>query len=356
MPRNKIPDLVEGRILELLHQDRSLRQIVKVLKSDGINVALSTVFNVKRKIGLQRNSTTKIKINRKRPARTSSIMQQVLEKIDVEDPPTQRAIAKSLQISQSTVCKTIKDSGFVLRKKRKVQKLTSAHVEKRRQRARRLYLQLANGRYRNFITTDESWFYLDGTSGKRKVCYIKKSDPDYDRMLLQQDSSRPKGFMVWGGISAKGKTTLRFVEPGAKINSDYYVNKILKPFLSRDIPRLYPKRAKIRPVLHQDSAPSHVSKKTIDFLEKCEIKYVKPEEWMPKSPDVAPMDYAIWGYLKQRLNKIKIETLDELKKKLLNEWKKMEQNYIDKVLAKWPKRVFLVYKARGFHIEHRLKS
>ena len=88
MPRNKIPDLVKGRILELLHEGWSLRQIVKVLKSNGINVTLSTVSDVKRKIRLQRNSMTKIKINRKCPARTSSIMQQALEKIDVEDPPT----------------------------------------------------------------------------------------------------------------------------------------------------------------------------------------------------------------------------------------------------------------------------
>ncbi|CAF1042739.1 unnamed protein product [Didymodactylos carnosus] len=182
-------------------------------------------------------------------------------------PPTQRAVAKSLHISQSTVSKIIKESGFVLRKKRKVQKLTSANVEKRRQRSRRFYLQLANGRYRNFITTDESWFYLDGTSGKRKVCYIKKSDPNYDRMIIQQDSSRPKGFMVWGGVSSKGKTTLRFVEPGAKVNSQYYINKILKPFLSRDVPRLFPIGGKTRPTLQQDSAPSHVSKETIAFLE-----------------------------------------------------------------------------------------
>ncbi len=91
----------------------------------------------------------------------------------------------AFDISQSTVSKIIKEPGFVLRKKRKVHKLTSANVEKRRQRSRRFYLQLANGRYRNFITTDESWFYLDGTSGKRKVCYIKKSDPNYDRMIIQ---------------------------------------------------------------------------------------------------------------------------------------------------------------------------
>ncbi|CAF5219988.1 unnamed protein product, partial [Rotaria magnacalcarata] len=214
-------------------------------------------------------------------------VKHVLEKIDVEDPPTQRAIAKSLHVSQSTVSKIIKQSGFVLRKKRKVQKLTGANVEKRHRRSRRLYLQLINGRYQKFITTDESWFYLDGTNGKRKVCYIKKSDPNYDRMIIQQDSNRPKGFMVWGGISAKGKTSLRFVKSNTKINSDYYINKILKPFLLRDVPRLYPNKEKSRPIFHQDSAPSHVSKKTIAYLEKCKVKYVKPEEWMPKIPDVA---------------------------------------------------------------------
>ena len=70
-------------------------------------------------------------------------------------------------------------------------------AEKRHKRALRLYRQLANYRYRNFVTSDESWFYLDGTEGKRNVCYIKKTDPDYERMILQQDSSRPKGLMVF---------------------------------------------------------------------------------------------------------------------------------------------------------------
>jgi hypothetical protein len=122
--------------------------------------------------------------------------------------------------------------------KKKVQKLTPLNVEKRRQRAGPLYRQLANNRYKNFITTDESWFYLDSTEGKRKVCYVKKTDPDYQRMIIQQDSSRPERFMVWAGISSHGKTSLRFVIPGAKINSDYYINNILKRFLLHDVPRL----------------------------------------------------------------------------------------------------------------------
>ena len=50
-------------------------------------------------------------------------------------------------------------------------------------------------------------------------------------MIIQQDTSRSKGVIVWGGISACGKTTLCFVHPGAKINSNPYINEILQPLL-----------------------------------------------------------------------------------------------------------------------------
>ena len=53
MPRRKIDDECEGRILALLQLNYSQRQIVKIFKNDGINVSQRTVSNVKRKIGLQ---------------------------------------------------------------------------------------------------------------------------------------------------------------------------------------------------------------------------------------------------------------------------------------------------------------
>jgi hypothetical protein len=224
MPRKKIDDKQEGRILALLQLNYSQRQIVNILGNDGISVSQRTVFNVKRKIGLQRNSVEKIKFSRQRPVSTTSTVSKVIQQIDVKDPPTQRSIAQSCHISQSTVARIIESANFTLRKKYKVHKLTTSNAEKRRQRAIRLYRQVANHRYKNFVTTDESWFYLNGTEGKRKVCYIKKTDPDYERMIFEQDSSRPKGFMVWAGISSRGKISIRFVDPGAKINSDYYIN------------------------------------------------------------------------------------------------------------------------------------
>ena len=36
------------------------------------------------------------------------------------------------------------------------------------------------------------------------------------------------------------------------------------------------------------------------------------------------------------------------------QWKKIDEIYIDKVLANWAKRVYRIFKVRAFHIEHRL--
>jgi arginine repressor len=119
MPRKKIDDCLEGRILVLLQLKYSQPQIVKILKQDGICVSQQTVSNIKRNIGLQRNSVEKIKFSRQRPVATPSTVLKVIQAIDVNDPPTQRSIAKACHASQSTISRIIKQANFTLRKKTK---------------------------------------------------------------------------------------------------------------------------------------------------------------------------------------------------------------------------------------------
>ncbi|GBN72576.1 hypothetical protein AVEN_228587-1 [Araneus ventricosus] len=97
----------------------------------------------------------------------------------------------------------------------------------------------------------------------------------------------PKGVMVWMGISANGVTP-RFVQPGAKINSEHCIQKILKPFLKDDYCRLYPNGDAVS---HQDSAPSHAARVTQKFLMDQQVQFLRPQQWMPNSPHAAPCDY-----------------------------------------------------------------
>ncbi|GBL91201.1 hypothetical protein AVEN_195098-1 [Araneus ventricosus] len=141
-----------------------------------------------------------------------------------------------------------------------------------------------------------------------------------------------KGIMVWMGISANGVTKPRFVQTGAKINSEYYIQKILKPFLKDNYCRLYPNGDA---VFHQDSAPSHASRITQKFLTD---QQVRPQQWMPNSPDATPCHYFLWGHLKNKLNKRRVSTLRCLQKAIREEMKKIPQELILRALKSWPKR------------------
>jgi hypothetical protein len=103
--------------------------------------------------------------------------------------------------------------------------------------------------------------------------------------------------MVAARISVNSPTKAIFVEPGAKINADYYINNVLKQYF-KETERLYPND---NFVFHQDSAPSHSAKKALNFLQDKKINFRKPRQWMPNSPDWAPCDYFLWGYLKRAL-------------------------------------------------------
>ncbi|GBN86461.1 hypothetical protein AVEN_231742-1 [Araneus ventricosus] len=154
--------------------------------------------------------------------------------------------------------------------------------------------------------------------------------------------------MVWMGISANGITKPRFVQPGAKINSKYYIQKILKPFLKDDYCRLYPNGDA---VFHQDSAPSHASRVTQKFLTDQQVQFLRPQQWKPNSPDAAPSDYFLWGHFRSKLNKRRVSTLRGLQKAIREEVKKIPQGRILRALKSWPKRCRQIYNAEGRHIE-----
>jgi cyclopropane fatty-acyl-phospholipid synthase-like methyltransferase len=140
--------------------------------------------------------------------------------------------------------------------------------------------------------------------------------------------------MVWAGKSSSGVTQLSFFELGAKKNSDYYIKKILKPFLRKNVKILYPNGDYI---VHQDSAPSHSSKKAVKYLQDNKVTYITPEQWMPNSPDAAPCDYFLWRYLKNRLKHHEVKSINRLKNALQAEFKKISQEMINRALKSWPK-------------------
>ena len=64
------------------------------------------------------------------------------------------------------------------------------------------------------------------------------------------------------------------------------------------------------------------------------------------------MDFFGFGYLKQRMWKKRPKTMDSLWKLMKKEWLSVSQKLIDKVYNSWKRRLRLVAKISGEHIEH----
>ena len=104
--------------------------------------------------------------------------------------------------------------------------------------------------------------------------------------------------MVSVGVSQMGKTSVVFVEPGTKVNSEYYCEHVLRQDM---LPVIQATCARHNWTLQQDRAPSHTAKNTINFLRQEKVIFIKPDMWPPNSPDLNPVDYAIWGALQKKV-------------------------------------------------------
>lgn len=75
--------------------------------------------------------------------------------------------------------------------------------------------------------------------------------------------------------------------------------------------------------------------------------------WPPNSPDLNPVDYAIWGALQERVyHGRKFENVEQLKQAIVLEWRALSQRFIDGSINQWRRRLQGVVQENGGHIEH----
>ena len=79
-------------------------------------------------------------------------------------------------------------------------------------------------------------------------------------------------------------------------------------------------------------------------------EFIEPQNWTPNSP----VDYAVWGALQQMVYRRKISGIDQLKHVLIDCWAQLSQDTLNRAIDQLPKRLMMVIKAKGTHMEFRL--
>ena len=66
---------------------------------------------------------------------------------------------------------------------------------------------------------------------------------------------------------------------------------------------------------------------------------IPPDLWPANSTDLNPVEYKIWVDIQQRVHQLRLHSVDELNKRLLDVWRGMDQSVVDDAVDEWPKRL-----------------
>ena len=200
------------------------------------------------------------------------------------------------------------------------------------------------------IWTDESTFTRAGVLNQRNSHVWSHENPHATRESSFQHDFRVN---VWAGIW-KDRIIGPFFIP--TLTSAEYVRLLseeIEEYLM-DIPL-----GELRNLWFQsDGCPAHYSiaarRLVSTMFNNKTIGRGAGIEWPPRSPDLTPMDYFLWGDLKRRVYDIPVNSIDELKERILNSCYQIQPETIRLATQSVCRRLEVCVRENGGHIEHLL--
>ena len=103
----------------------------------------------------------------------------------------------------------------------------------------------------------------------------------------------------------------------------------------------------------EDGATCHTTEATLDVLrpvfEDRIISRRTDVVWPPRSCDLIPLDYDLWGVVKDKCYADKPEAIDALKDNIREDIVEIQLHIIDNVFKNWSDRVGYCMTSRGSH-------
>ena len=303
------------------------------------NVSRALVFKWHKRFSEGYEEKDAIKKGRPREI-TDEIKEKVRSVINEDRRQTVREVAELVNICKSSV-HNILTVDLSMRRvcARWVPRLLTENQKDRRVRASQAFLQ----QYRKkgdeefldrIITTDETWLHYYDPEGKRESSVWKTAGTPPPKKAKVSKSAGKHMFMMF--MDRHGMILTHAVPDGQTVNAEYY-SKVIRRDLAHALQKKRPELAadKEKIIFHQDNAPSHTAEKTeIEIDIQGFQRIIHP----PYSPDLAPMDFALFPYLKTELRGQRFFDLTELKKETLRILGELDQSWFINTFDKWIKR------------------
>lgn len=195
--------------------------------------------------------------------------------------------------------------------------------------------------YRDILTGDQSWFlYNYSPSG----AWVLQDDAapifSKDRICIEKMMIT----IIWG---VHGVYIINGLPEGEHFNSVYFVESILKPLEDKK-DQIWPGRGNRKIWLHLDNCKVHNSKYTTGEMEKTVFKRAPHP---PYSPDIAPSDFYLFGYVKGELKGQSFKERDDLFEAIISIIQGISYEIRKKVFDDWAHRCEWVFKHDGLYFQ-----
>ncbi|GFV62689.1 DUF4817 domain-containing protein [Trichonephila clavipes] len=166
--------------------------------------------------------------------------------------------------------------------------------------------------HKRILFSDEAHFWLNGYVNKQNCRIWSEANPQ----VYVETPLNTEKLTVWCALWAGGIIGPYFFKNdeghNVTVNGDWYRAMITNFFIpelnNHDVQELW---------FQQDGATCHTARATIDLLKDTFgdrlISRFGPVNWPPRSCDLTPLDYFLWGYVKSLVYADKLQTLDHFK-------------------------------------------
>uniref|UniRef100_A0A8D8Z5S1 Transposase n=1 Tax=Cacopsylla melanoneura TaxID=428564 RepID=A0A8D8Z5S1_9HEMI len=109
----------------------------------------------------------------------------------------------------------------------------------------------------------------------------------------------------------------------------------------------------------QDGAPPHFSRiareKVNEMFLNRWIGRGGPENWPPRSPDLTPLDYFLWGFIKEQVMATAPTTPENMKRRIIAAVRKITPQMLARVRQSFRHRLVKCIEVQGAQFEHLMK-
>ena len=288
---------------------------------------------------------------------TEDVQLDILLEVEENPHSTSRSISLNHHLCHRSVLKHLKLQKFHPYKVKLVHELTEDDFDRRQEFCDQM-MDICNRDpmfSQRIIFTDEATFTLHGVVNRQNCRYWAKENPHW---MLEAHTQFPRKLNVWAGIVGNRILGPFFFE--TNLTGERYLEFLqfeLVPALAVLFPNEdNPDVPNNNIWLQQDGAPPHYAADVRRYLNQVFpgrwIGRRGAMEWPARSPDLTPLDFFLWGHLKNRVYKNRPDNLEDLKGRIRHECRLITPQTIQNVLNEFSNRLGYCQMVQGHQFEH----